>query len=292
MDLIGAYRAFVHVSERGSFTLGAAAAGIPQPVASRRVAALEDHLGGRLFDRSTRRASLTPFGLDLLPSAQRLVRLADDMEHEARRARLRPMRVAVPQTCGVRELANLDADARVHDVFLDFRPAPPGQRAELVRNREVRVALVAVPESDGAWTVPLGVAGSGAAGTGAVYLESLRALRSEPAGRRRVWIQPEDDVPHIRDRVLRMRDAVGLRPSQVSVADSLVSATADVLGTHNLLLCSRAQAGELGLSWQPIGELRLARGYDLAAAVADDAARLRACAAGIARCLGAEGSAG
>ena len=154
------------------------------------------------------------------------------------------------------------------------------------------MALVAVPESDGVWTVPLGVAGAGAAGEGAVYLESLRALRTEPAGRRRVWIQPEDDVPHIRDRVLRVRDAVGLRPSQVSVADSLVSATADVLGTHNLLLCSRAQANELGLSWQPIGELRLARGFGLAAAVADDAERLRACAVGIARCLGAEGGAG
>jgi len=67
MDLIGGCRAFVCVSETGSFTEGAAVAGIPQPVASRRIAALERHLGERLFDRSTRRARLTPFGRDMLP---------------------------------------------------------------------------------------------------------------------------------------------------------------------------------------------------------------------------------
>lgn len=66
---------FVQVGERGSFTLGAAAAGVPQPVVSRRIAALERHLGGLLFDREGRRAALTPFGRDLLPSARRLVEL-------------------------------------------------------------------------------------------------------------------------------------------------------------------------------------------------------------------------
>jgi hypothetical protein len=43
-----------------------------------------------------------------------------------------------------------------------------------------------------------------------------------------VWIQPEDDVPHIRDRVVRVRDSVGLRPTQVTVADSLTAAAATV----------------------------------------------------------------
>src|SRR6185312_9900084 len=120
MDLIGGCRAFVCVSETGSFTEGAAVAGIPQPVASRRIAALERHFGERLFDRSTRRARLTPFGRDVLPSAKRLVRLADAMEHDARRAKLRPMRVAVPDTCGVRALAELAAEARDLGIHLEF----------------------------------------------------------------------------------------------------------------------------------------------------------------------------
>jgi DNA-binding transcriptional LysR family regulator len=45
MDLVASCRVFVHVGERGSFTLGAAAARVPQSVASRRIAALEEHFG-------------------------------------------------------------------------------------------------------------------------------------------------------------------------------------------------------------------------------------------------------
>ncbi|WP_328454639.1 LysR family transcriptional regulator [Amycolatopsis sp. NBC_00438] len=289
VDLIGCCRAFVSVSEAGSFTAGAAVARIPQPVASRRIAALERHLGERLFDRSTRRATLTPFGRDMLPSAKRLVRLAEAMEHDARRARLRPMRVAVPDTCGVRDLAELAAEARVLEVHLEFRAAAPGERAELVRTQEVRAALVAVPAEEGAWTVPLGLAGVAPPPSRVVHLETLRVGRSGGA-RRCVWLQPEDDVPHVRDRVLRIRDAVGLQPAQVAVAGSLTSAAADVFGSADLLLCSAAQAADLGLQWRPIGEIDLARGFDVTAALGEDADRLRTVLwAPVGRCLGATG---
>lgn len=290
MDLVGGCRAFVSVSEAGSFTAGAALARIPQPVASRRIAALERHLGERLFDRSSRRATLTPFGRDLLPSAKRLVGLAEALEHDARRARLRPMRVAVPDTCGVRDLAELAAEARELDVHLEFRAAAPGERAELVRTQEVRAALVAVPAEEGAWTVPLGLAGVAAPRAKVVHLETLRAGRAG-GPRRRVWLQPEDDVPHVRDRILRLRDAVGLQPAQVSAADSLTSAAAGVFGSADLLLCSAAQAADLGLQWRPIGEIDLARGYDATAALGADADRLRtALGEAVGRCLGATGT--
>jgi DNA-binding transcriptional LysR family regulator len=287
MDLIGSCRAFVSVSETGSFTEGAAVAGIPQPVASRRIAALERHLGERLFDRSTRRARLTPFGRDMLPSAKRLVHLADAMEHNAKRAKLRPLRLAVPETCTTRDLAELDAEARALDVFLEFRLAPPGERAGLVRTHEVRAAVTAVPAAEGVWTVPLGLASGTKSPARVIHLETLRAGRSGRSPRR-VWIQPEDDVPHIRDRMIRVRDSVGLRPAQVAVADSLSSAVASVFGSADLLLCSAAQAEEFGLEWRPIGELQLARGFDVMAELGDDAHYLRTrLRSGIARSLGA-----
>ncbi|HEY3506183.1 MAG TPA: LysR family transcriptional regulator [Actinocatenispora sp.] len=289
MDIVAGCRAFVSVSETGSFTHGAAVARIPQSVASRRIAALERHLGERLFDRSNRRAGLTPFGADLLPSAQRLVHLADTMEQDARRARLRPLRLAVPDTCTTRGLAELDAEARAHELVLDFRRAAPGDRLHLVRTREVRAAVVAVPAEDGAWTVALGVAGASTLRTGPVHLESLRVGRSGRPPRRRVWIQPEDDVPHVRDRVLRVRDAVGLHPAQVAVADALTTAVAEVLGSGDLLLCSLAQARELELRWHPLGDLHVARGYDVTAGAGADTERVRTLSAGIARCLGAAG---
>ncbi len=276
------------VSERGSFTVGAAAARVPQSVASRRVAALEAHFGERLFDRRSRGATLTPFGRDMLPSARRLVQLAEAVEYDAERAKLRPMRLAVPDLCTASDLAQLAADAREQGLSLDLCAAPPAERAELVRGLEVRVALVAVPPSEAFWSVPLGLAGMAEPRSDTIYLESLRAGRYDTGAKRRVWIQPEDDVPHVRDRLTRVRDAAGLAPAQVTVASSLVAAAAEALASMDLLLCSPQQAVELGLFWRPIGEVRLARGFDLAADAPSDAERIRTrLSTALARCLGA-----
>ncbi|MGQ4511719.1 LysR family transcriptional regulator [Streptomyces sp. DW26H14] len=283
MDLVGACRVFVHVGERGSFTLGAAAARVPQSVASRRVAALEQRFGERLFDRSTRRAALTAFGRDMLPAAKRLVRLADELEYSAERARLRPLTVVVPETCAVRHLALLDAASRERGTALDFRTAGPQERARLLADREVRAALVAVVPDEATWCVPLGVAsrrgdgaGSRTGGDGGdarpLRIDTLRPARTAPAGPR-LWLQPEDDVPHVRDRLTEVAQGVALAPSQVAVAASLTAALSDVLRTANLLVCSAAQARELGLDWRPLAGLTLARGYR-AAAIGDETHRL------------------
>ena len=289
VDVVAACRAFVAVSGYGSFTVGAAAARIPQSVASRRIAALEKHFGARLLTRSSRSVTLTPFGREMLPSARRLVELVEAMEHDAEQARLRPFRLAVPEVGVPRLLARLVAEARGHGLNLDLRLAGPARRAELARTLEVRAAIVAVPPDGAAWRVPLGLAGHTEPGDAvAVYVETLRASRADgDARRRRIWIQVEDDVPHIRDRVTRLGDAVGLRPAQVVVAGSLVAATAEVLGSTDLLLCSPGQAAELGLHWRPIGELDAARGYDVTARLHDDAQRVRALPpALVGQCLG------
>jgi len=289
VDLVAACRAFVAVSGYASFTAGAAAAHIPQSVASRRIAALERHFGARLFDRSTRTVTLTPFGRDMLPSARRLVDLAEAMEHAAVRARLRPFRLAVPAVCAPRALARLVAQARRHELLLEAHPAEPAERAELARVLEVRAALVAVPPAEATWRVPLGLAGRAEPALPALYLETLRVGRADgEAPARRVWIQPEDDVPHVRDPVMRLRDALGLRPGQVRVAASLVAAAAEVLGSADLLLCSQLQAAELGLHWRPAGELATAaRGYRIAAGRREDADAVRTLLhAAVRRCLG------
>lgn len=95
------------------------------------------------------------------------------------------------------------------------------------------------------------------------------------------------DVPHVRDRLVRVRDSLGLKPAQVTVADSLTSAVATVFGSADLLLCSAEQAVELGLGWRPIGEIELLRGFDIAAGLGEDADALRTrLRSSIARCLG------
>ncbi|MFV2017246.1 LysR family transcriptional regulator [Micromonospora sp. LOL_023] len=293
--MVAACRAFVAVGAHGSFTIGAAAARIPQSVASRRIAALEQHFGARLFDRSSRIVTLTAYGRDVLPSARRLVDFADTLEHDAAQARLRPLRLAVPAICPPRRLARLVADARTDGLQLDLVPADPAERADSVRGLEVRAALLAVAPDSSRWRVPLGLAGSldGSAGdaTAPLFLAALRPgrLRRDTV-RHRIWIQPEDDVPHVRDRMVRLAQAVGLAPAQVGIASGLVAALADVFGDGggDLLLCSASQAGDLGLRWRPVGEQLFARGYDVAAGLAEDTRRLRDLPdAAVRACLGA-----
>ncbi|MDI3424074.1 LysR family transcriptional regulator [Streptomyces luteolus] len=288
MDLVGACRAFIAVSECGSFTVGAAAARLSQPVASRRVAALEEHFGERLFERTARRALLTPFGRDMLPAARRLVQAADVLRHEAEAARRKPWRLAVPGICPAVSLARLVAEARGHGVTLDLRVAGPAERIDLLHAQQVRAALLAVPERDATWSVPLGVASARDPGVRRVYLETLRVGRTGSGPARRVWVQPEDDVPHIRDPLTRLRDAVGLRPAQLAVGADLPTATAEVLCSRDLLVCSATQADELGLYWRPLGETGLVRGFALTAAADERPQQVRERLGGaIARCLGA-----
>jgi DNA-binding transcriptional LysR family regulator len=274
VDLVGACRVFVRVGECGSFTVGAAAARVPQPVASRRIAALEAHFGARLFDRSTRRAVLTTFGRDMLPPARRLVQLAEALEHQAGQAKLRPLSLAVPATCPVRELALLDAAARDQDLILDFRCAGPAERAELLRSREVRAALIAVPPEGADWSVPLGVAAAAGRGTGPFRIDALRPGRTAQAPRR-LWIQPEDDVPHVRDRLQLLGHRAALLPAQIMVAASLTAAASAAMRTGDLLLCSAPQAAGLGLRWRPVAGEPAGRGYRLAATDGEDTGPLR-----------------
>ncbi|MFE7117161.1 LysR family transcriptional regulator [Streptomyces sp. NPDC057654] len=290
MDLVGACRAFVSVSEYGSFTVGAAAVRMSQSVASRRVAALEERFGEQLFERTSRRAVLTPFGRDLLPAAREVVRAAEVLLHEAESAKHKPWRLAVPGSCSTIALARLVAEARGHGVALDLRPAAPARRRELVHSQHVRAALLAVPPDEARWSVPLGLAAAREdPGVKRVYLETLRIGRATPGPPRRVWLQPEDDVPHIRDPLTRLRDALGLRPAQLVAAPDLTTAAAEVLSTRDLLLCSPAQAEELDLAWRPIGELPLNRGFVLAAAGDGDPQLIEArLGDAIARCVGAD----
>lgn len=73
---------FLAVIDAGGVTAGARQRGEPKQSVSRRLLALEAHLGVRLFDRSTRALRLTPEGALLRESARRVIA---DIE-ETRRA--------------------------------------------------------------------------------------------------------------------------------------------------------------------------------------------------------------
>jgi DNA-binding transcriptional LysR family regulator len=66
-------QAFVVVAEAGGFGKAANRLHVTQTALSRRVKKLEDYLGARLIDRTTRSIELTPVGREFLPHAARLV---------------------------------------------------------------------------------------------------------------------------------------------------------------------------------------------------------------------------
>ena len=69
---------FARVVEMKSFTSAAAKLGVSKSVVSTRVAALEDRLGVRLLERTTRKLALTPDGLSLYQQCANLVSTADE----------------------------------------------------------------------------------------------------------------------------------------------------------------------------------------------------------------------
>ena len=72
----GQLEAFERAAREGSFTAAAEALGLTQPAISTRIAALERELGGSLFDRGSKRLSLTPLGESILPYADRILTAA------------------------------------------------------------------------------------------------------------------------------------------------------------------------------------------------------------------------
>ena len=80
MDLLATLRTFVRITETGSFSAVAREVGATQPAISRQVAQLEEHLGVRLFQRSTRSLTLTEDGRDLLGHARLVLETVAETE--------------------------------------------------------------------------------------------------------------------------------------------------------------------------------------------------------------------
>ena len=103
MDLLAALRTFTRVAESGSFSAVAREAGMTQPAVSRQVLALEEHLGARLIQRTTRSLTLTEDGRELLDHARRVLACVEEAEAAVGRRSGSPsglVRLAAPANFG------------------------------------------------------------------------------------------------------------------------------------------------------------------------------------------------
>ncbi len=113
MDLLTRMRAFAHVAEERSFTAAAERLGISRGMATRYVAQLEEHLGARLLNRTTRRVSLTEAGTAYFERCTQLLADLDEAEAAAS-SHVAEARGTLRVTCalafGVRYVAPLVGD--------------------------------------------------------------------------------------------------------------------------------------------------------------------------------------
>jgi DNA-binding transcriptional LysR family regulator len=80
MDKIKAMQVFTQVAELGSFSKAAERLGLPAATATNTVQALEQHLGVRLLQRTTRKVTLTEEGAIYLERCTRLLAELEDTE--------------------------------------------------------------------------------------------------------------------------------------------------------------------------------------------------------------------
>jgi LysR family transcriptional regulator for bpeEF and oprC len=79
MDQLLAIRAFVRIAEAGTFAKAADSLDLPRSTASKLIADLEDQLGTKLIQRTTRTVNVTPEGAAYYERAVRLIGELEDM---------------------------------------------------------------------------------------------------------------------------------------------------------------------------------------------------------------------
>jgi DNA-binding transcriptional LysR family regulator len=215
--------AFLAVAADHSFSSAARRLHRTQPAISQAVRRLEDELGERLFDRSSRDGTLTEAGRLLQDYAQRLIGLVGEAEHAVRELQhVRRGRVIL----GANEAAvhsllpHIERFAEAHPgVAVEVRRVASRQMAGAVLDRSIDFGVLTFePPDRGIQTVPLGGDDLVLLTSPKHPLASKRRVTLEEVGRQ-VVIAHNDPSP-TRERVLQTYER---RQTSINIQISLPS---------------------------------------------------------------------
>lgn len=138
MDTTKSLNVFLCVARANSFSQAALDTGLTPPAVSRAVAQLEEHLGIRLFHRTTRRVSLTDEGSRLFELADAGLRLLDEAMDKTMYAKQQvggTIRVAAPRSLGVKLLVPLIAEFQLEHPEVVFEALLDDHFTDLVAQK-------------------------------------------------------------------------------------------------------------------------------------------------------------
>ncbi len=149
---INALQAFVEVARQGSFSKAAKLLFVTQPAVSKRIAALEDELQARLFDRIGKNITLTETGGELLSRARRLLLEADEMKRIASsisNSISGRLTMGTSHHIGLHRLPPVLKAFHKHypEVIMDLRFMDSEQACQAVEQGELELAIVTLPSS-------------------------------------------------------------------------------------------------------------------------------------------------
>jgi DNA-binding transcriptional LysR family regulator len=152
MDLFSSMRLYVAVVDGGSFAAAADKLGMSRAMASKQIQQLEQHLGTRLLNRTTRRLSLTETGREF---HQRSTQILDDVaEAEQRAGKMtnQPqgvLRMTIPLSYGQHRLAAIIGGYTQAYPQVQLDISVSDRKVDLVEDGlDLAIRIGAMPQSD------------------------------------------------------------------------------------------------------------------------------------------------
>jgi len=250
----------VAVADELNFTRAAEKLGVSQQVLSEQVRRLEDELGLRIFDRTTRHVRVTSHGRPIVDEARAVVAAADALRDRARRLGAAQTGVVL---LGYGRTAAFDTAPRLVSAVTEARPelrvevreVPTRQLAQAVRDGDVDVALLRwAADTDQLFTHTLLRLRSGVI----VRADDALAGRAEVAlgdlAGHSLVMRRRDDSPARHDAIMAACAAAGVVPEIVTVRLPFDPLFTDVVEGRGVQIASESVRRALpgGLTWIPL----------------------------------------